>query len=113
MNLLIHQEIVKNYCINGNQRRTLNTIGQIPSRNVVRGGGCCTVQTWFVVFTDGTDETREYEEELNDTSAPATDVLSEVTGRERNKEEILDAVRPYKSQDDDKFVIQDGSRPGG
>ncbi|XP_020627503.1 protein PRY2-like isoform X1 [Orbicella faveolata] len=61
---------------------------------------------------DGTDETREYEEELNDTSAPATDILSEVTGRERNKEEILDAVRPYKSQDDDKFIIQDGRRPG-
>lgn len=65
------------------------------------------------MFTDGNDETREYEEELSDTSAPTTDVLSEITGRDRNKEAILDTVRPYKSQDDDKFVIQDGRRPGG
>jgi len=82
-------------------------------RVTLEAGDGCTAQTWFVAFTDGTDETREYEEELNDTSAPATDILSEVTGRERNKEEILDAVRPYKSQDDDKFIIQDGRRPGG
>nr|XP_058944519.1 uncharacterized protein LOC131772589 isoform X1 [Pocillopora verrucosa] len=60
---------------------------------------------------DGTDETREYEEEVSD-SSPATDMLSEVAGRERNKEEVLDAVRPYKSQDDDKFDIQDRRRQG-
>lgn len=64
------------------------------------------------MLTDGTDETREYEDEVSDTS-PATDVLSEVTGRERNKEEIFDAVRPYKSHDDDKLDIQDRRRPGG
>ena len=63
------------------------------------------------MLTDGTDETREYEEEVSD-SSPATDVLSEVAGRERNKEEILDAERPYKSQDDDKFDIQDRRRQG-
>lgn len=90
----------------------MNTFGLLPPRNN-RGGGWLPVQTWFGAFADGTDETREYEEELNDTSAPATDILSEVTGRERNKEEILDGVRPYKSQDDDKFIIQDGKRPGG
>ena len=39
-------------------------------------------------------------------------MLSEVAGRERNKEEVLDAVRPYKSQDDDKFDIQDRRRQG-
>lgn len=103
---------VESHCIVGNQKRSLNAFGLLPSRNI-RGGDGCTAQRWFVAFTDGTDETREYEEELNDTSAPATDILSEVTGRERNKEEILDAVRPYKSQDDDKFIIQDGRRPGG
>ena len=81
-------------------------------RITLEEGNGCTLQT-FASSVDGTDETREYEEELNDTSAPATDILSEVTGRERNKEEILDAVRPYKSQDDDKFIIQDGRRPGG
>lgn len=64
------------------------------------------------MLADGTDETREYEEEVSDTS-PATDVLSEVTGRERNKEEILDTVRPYKSHDDDKYDIQDGRPQGG
>ena len=114
VNLLTYQETV-----------SVKTIIQILIKNVLwipldyspritlEEGNGCTVQTWFAVFTDGTDETREYEEELNDTSAPATDILSEVTGRERNKEEILDAVRPYKSQDDDKFIIQDGRRPGG
>lgn len=64
------------------------------------------------MLIDGTDETRAYEEEVSDT-APATDVLSEVTGRERNKEEILDTVRPYKSHDDDKYDIQDARSQGG
>ena len=61
-----------------------------------------------MLITDGADETREYDE-LGD-EAPPTDVLSEVTGRERNKEDIFDTVRPYKSED--KYDIQDGRRPG-
>lgn len=60
-----------------------------------------------MLITDGADETREYDE-LGD-EAPATDVLSEVTGRERNKEDIFDTVRPYKSED--KYD-RDGRRPG-
>lgn len=64
------------------------------------------------MLTDGTDETRAYEEEVSDTS-PTTDVLSEVSGRERTKEDILDNVQPYKSRDDDKYEIQDGRPPGG
>ncbi|XP_078354759.1 uncharacterized protein LOC144639307 isoform X2 [Oculina patagonica] len=75
-----------------------------------RSNGRVEVQRPLV--EDGTDETRAYEEEVSDT-APATDVLSEVTGRERNKEEILDTVRPYKSHDDDKYDIQDARSQGG
>ena len=65
--------------------------------------------TRFFVLTDGNDETREFEEESDDSRA--TDVLSEVTGRERNKEEIFDTVRPYKSEG--KYDIQNRRRPGG
>lgn len=65
------------------------------------------LSTRFFFVTDGSDETREFEEEGDE--GPATDVLSEVTGRERNKEEIFDTVRPYKA--DDKYDIQDRRRP--
>ena len=37
-------------------------------------------------------------------------MLSEVTGRMRNKEEIFDTVRPFKTED--KYDIQDRRRPG-
>ncbi|KAJ7390732.1 hypothetical protein OS493_022813 [Desmophyllum pertusum] len=86
----------------------LNQKPQSLSQLVGRGNRRIEVQRPLV--EDGTDETREYEDEVSDTS-PATDVLSEVTGRERNKEEIFDAVRPYKSHDDDKLDIQDRRRP--
>ena len=50
------------------------------------------------MLTDGTEETRAFEEESDE--SPATDVVSEITGRDRNKEEIFDSVRPYKDMED-------------
>lgn len=48
------------------------------------------------MFIDGIDEICEYEEELNDMLVFVIDILSEVMGRERNKEEIFDVVCLYK-----------------
>jgi len=38
----------------------------------------------------------------------ATDVLNEVRGQERNKEEIFDTMKQYKAEKE----IQDSRRPG-
>ena len=39
--------------------------------------------------------------------SPGTDVLSEVTGRDSNKEEMFDTMRPYGDKDD-----REDRRPG-
>ena len=60
----------------------------------------------FLSFADGADDTREYEEMGDDSQA--TDVLNEVRGQERNKEEIFDTMKQYKAEKE----IQDSRRPG-
>jgi len=61
------------------------------------GQGNRRIEVQRPVVEEGNDETREFEEVSDDSRS--TDVLSEVTGRERNKEEIFDTVRPYKSEE--------------
>ena len=39
--------------------------------------------------------------------SPVTDVLSEATGRDSNKEEMFDTMRPYRDKDD-----REERRPG-
>ena len=55
-------------------------------------------------LADGTEESREFE--VSDES-PVTDVLSEVTGRDSNKEEMFDTMRRYRDKDD-----REDRRPG-
>lgn len=69
---------------------------QFVSQLAGQGNRRIMVQRPFL--EDGTEETRAFEEESDE--SPATDVVSEITGRDRNKEEILDSVRPYKDMED-------------
>ncbi|XP_068709807.1 uncharacterized protein [Montipora foliosa] len=71
------------------------------------GKGDRRIEVQRPVVEDGSDEGREYEEIGDD--APATDMLSEVRGKERHKEEIFDTMKQYKT--DDKYDNQDGRQP--
>ncbi|XP_044170998.1 protein PRY2-like isoform X2 [Acropora millepora] len=69
------------------------------------GKGTRRIEVQRPVIEDGADDAREYEEMGDDSQA--TDVLNEVRGQERNKEEIFDTMKQYKAEKE----IQDSRRP--
>ncbi|XP_015779298.1 PREDICTED: uncharacterized protein LOC107357170 [Acropora digitifera] len=72
----------------------------------LEGKGTRRIEVQRPVIEDGADDAREYEEMGDDSQA--TDVLNEVRGQERNKEEIFDTIKQYKAEKE----IQDSRRPG-